>query len=74
MNSAANLTHEEEQVVKRVNSYFKSSKMTMREKVFNAMLIAQHDLEAHHFCSEHERNRIAQFKDVLECLLLKLNN
>lgn len=66
------LTIEEEQVANKVNNYFKSSNMTMRDKVFHAALIAQQELDEHNFSTEYERIRIAQFKDVLDTLIMKL--
>ncbi len=68
-----NLTYEEKQVVSSIENYFRSNNMTTRDKLFNAMLIAQHDLETHNFCTEHERLKIARFKEVLDQLLLKVN-
>lgn len=70
---ASNLSHEELKVINRVEQYFKSSSMTMQDKLFNAMLIAQHELEDQNFSSETEKSRILQFKNVLECLLQKMN-
>jgi hypothetical protein len=42
-----------------------------REK-YVALLIAQYDLEAHHFCSEDERQRLILYIDILESMLSKL--
>lgn len=70
---ANSLSREEQQVVNRVEQYFKSSSMTMQDKLFNAILIAQLELEEQNFSSEVEKSRILQFKNVLECLLQKLN-
>lgn len=68
------LSSEEQQVINRVDNYFKSSSMTLQDKLFNAILIAQHDLEEHNFSSETERIRITQFKNILECLWQKINS
>jgi hypothetical protein len=67
-----NLSIEEQKVVHRVIEYFKSPSMTLQEKVFNALLIAQNELEEHHFGSESERLNIIQFKNTLDSLLTKL--
>lgn len=70
---ANNLSHEEQFVIQRVEQYFKSSSMTMQDKLFNALLIAQLELEEQNFNSETEKSRILQFKNVLECLRQKMN-
>ncbi len=70
---ANSLSNEEQQVINRVDQYFKSSSMTMQDKLFNAILIAQHELEEHNFSNEIEKTRITQFKNILECLLRKFN-
>lgn len=68
------LSSEEQQVIRRVDQYFKSSSMTMQDKLFNAILIAQLELEEQYFGSEIEKIRIMQFKNILECLLQKINS
>ena len=68
------LSSEEQQVIKRVDNYFKSSSMTLQDKLFNAILIAQHELEEHNFSSETERIKITRFKNILECLCQKINS
>lgn len=73
MFSVINLTNEEQQVACRVDQYFKSSSMTIHEKLFNALLIAQHELDEENFSSENERMRIMQFKNILDSLLQKMN-
>lgn len=72
--TALNLTNEEQKVAQKVDSYFKSKEMTLYEKLFNAMLIAQHDLESHNFTNEDERIRIIKFKKILDGLLKKIND
>jgi len=67
------LSSEEQQVINRVDRYFKSSSMTMQDKLFNAILIAQLELEEQNFSSEIEKASIMQFKNTLECLLQKMN-
>lgn len=65
------LNGEEFQVAKRIDNYFKCSDMSFREKVFHAMLITRHELEAHHFGNEYERQRVMLFAQVLDGLLQK---
>jgi hypothetical protein len=69
--SSNQLSREEQRVVHRVDEYFKSPSMTLQEKVINALLIAQHELEEHNFSTESERMRITQFKITLDSLLSK---
>ena len=65
------LNNEELQVAQRIDNYFRCNDMSFREKVFQAMLITRHELEAHHFGNEYERQRILQFAQVLDGLLQK---
>ncbi len=74
MFSVINLTNEEQQVACRVDQYFKSSSMNIHEKLFNALLIAQHELDEEHFNNENEKMRIIQFKNILDSLLQKINS
>lgn len=67
------LSSKEQEVAGKIDNYFKSSSMSLKEKVFHARLIALYDLEAHHFCSEEERLRIVEFKKILDQLLQKIN-
>ncbi|MBC7076000.1 MAG: hypothetical protein H5T98_08025 [Syntrophomonadaceae bacterium] len=73
MDIAAKLTNEEAQIARRVESYFKTSNMSLREKLFNAALIAQYELEGHYFCTEDERQKITRFKVILDSLMQKLD-
>lgn len=68
------LSSEEQQVISRLDQYFKPSSMTMQDKIFNAILIAQLELEEQYFSNEIEKTRIMQFKNVLECLSQKMNS
>lgn len=68
------LNHEEKKVAEQVERYFHSSRMSFREKLFHALLIAQHDLDAHHFCSESEREVLVHFISVLDGMLSKLHD
>jgi len=68
----AHLTSEEQEIARHLDEYFKNKNMTFREKVFHALLIAQHELDAQYFCSEDEKEKIIHFKAILDRLLLKL--
>lgn len=72
MHYIQNFSIEEIEVIRKLDRYF-TSDMDFREKVFHALLIAQHDLEAHHYSSEHEKAKICTFHDILLNLLHKLN-
>lgn len=72
MLSTDNLSLEEKKVFRRIEEYFKSPAMTLQDKIFNALLIAQHELEAQHFGSESERLQIIQFQQTLDSLLQKM--
>jgi hypothetical protein len=65
------LNNEELQVIQRIDNYFRCSDMSFPEKVFQAMLITRHELEAHHFGNEYERQRVMQFARILDGLLQK---
>lgn len=73
MYTAINLSMEEQEIARKVDTYFKTSHMNFRDKVFNALLIAQHELESHHFSTEDEKLRIIHFRNTLYNLLKKLN-
>ncbi|WP_157049037.1 hypothetical protein [Syntrophomonas palmitatica] len=66
------LSREEFQVAHRIERYFKSDNMTFQDKIFNARLIAQHELEAQYFGNEEERRRILEFKGILDSLMYKV--
>lgn len=73
MYTAINLNSEEQEIVRKIDSYFKTSNMNFRDKLFNALLIAQHELESHHFSSEDEKLKILHFKNTLDNLLKKIS-
>lgn len=66
------LSMEEKIVFNRIDEYFKSPAMTLQDKIVNALLIAQYELEDHNFNTESERLRIIQFQKTLESLLNKI--
>lgn len=68
------LSREEKIVFHRVNEYFKSPAMTLQDKIINALLISQHELEEQNFSNEDERLKIVQFQETLDRLLNKLLN
>ncbi len=74
MDIIENMTFEEKLITKKLNKYFKSSSMSLKDKVFNALLIAQHELEAQHFSNEMEKQKIIHYKVTLDNLLEKLSN
>jgi len=67
------LTGEETRVAQKVISYFRSPRMSLQEKMWNAKLIALYDLEQHHFTNPTEKERIARFTSILDSILTKLN-
>lgn len=71
--SSIKLTHEEQFMANRVNQYFKSAEMSMQEKIYHAILIAQHELDAHHFNNETEKNRITHYKSLLDNIWQKIS-
>jgi len=73
LNSLQCLNKEEYRVAHRIDRYFKSNDMSFPEKVFHAMLIAQYELEGHHYTNDEERIKIARFKSVLDGLLHKIS-
>ncbi len=71
--SAIILTWEEKQTLMKLEKYFKHPDMSIHDKVFNALVIAEHELSGYCFSSENERLRIEKFKDVLNDLLPKIS-
>lgn len=67
------LTAEEHQVAQRVNTYFRSPMMSLREKLFNAKLIALHDLELQNFTCETEKEKLTNYSHILDTIMQKLN-
>lgn len=73
MYSVHNMNHKEQRIARHIDKYFKSADMSFYDKLFNAMLIAQHELEGHHFSSEKERQKIIEFTSIIDSLLKKIN-
>jgi hypothetical protein len=68
MDNNMELNWAERLVAERLNDYFRSPHMSLRDKIFHASLIAQHELDAHNFANELERKRVVRFKMVLDNL------
>ncbi len=67
----SNLSQEEVNVARKIDEYFKPEHMSFSEKLFNAMLITQHELEFEYFGNDYEKSKILQFHDILLLLLNK---
>ncbi len=67
----SDLTQEELKVARRIDDYFRIDHMSFKEKLFNALLIAQHELDAQYYGNEFEKSRILEFRDILLLLLNK---
>lgn len=67
------LTWEEKQTLMKIENYFKHPDMSLHDKIFNALVIAEHELIDHCFANENERLRIEKFKDILNDLLPKIS-
>ena len=72
MHPARNLSPEELSVAMKLDNYFNHVEMDFLEKVFQARLIATHELESGQPTSEKERNRIMTFMDTLDTIWHKL--
>lgn len=68
MQEIPDLSQEETLVTQRLQDYFKSPQMSFHDKIFHAILIAQHELDTHNFVSENEKSIITEFKLILENL------
>ena len=66
------LTMEEDRLAQRVNNYFRSPDMSMRDKVFNAKLIAVHDLELENFSCKTEKEKLTHYYHMLDRIMQKL--
>lgn len=67
------LTTEESRIAQRVDSYFKSPGMSLREKLFNAKLIVVHDLEMENFAGDRERMKLVEYRNILDRLIQKID-
>lgn len=74
MNTAIEFTLVEQEAVNKIENYFKCKEMTLQEKLFHALLIAQHDLELHNYTNKTEEIKIIEFKLTIDSLLLKLRH
>ncbi|HHW60520.1 MAG TPA: hypothetical protein GX404_01280 [Syntrophomonadaceae bacterium] len=71
MASSIQLTHEEQAFLNRIDRYFACPEMCILQKLQQAKIIAQLELESHSFCNEAERDRITYFIHLANCLLVK---
>lgn len=72
INPIFNLNQQELNIVRKVDEYFIIDSMSFQEKIFQALLIAQHELEAEYYENECEKMRIIEFRDTLLGLLHKI--
>ena len=73
MPESLNLNEEEKYLLQKVNNYFKPVNMSFEERVFNALLITSHDLEAHHFSTDKQHRTLIKYQTVLGRILKKMN-
>lgn len=71
MASSIQLTPEEQVFLNRIDQYFACSEMCILQKLQQAKIIAQIELESHSFSNEAERDRIAYFIHLANSLLVK---
>lgn len=69
-----NLTSEEHHLTQKVNAYFRSPVMSLREKLFVAKLIAVNDLELENFTGNHEREKLTRYYQLLDQIINKLDS
>jgi len=72
LQSAMDFSPEELTVAMKLENYFNHMEMDFLEKVFQARLIATHELELGHPASERERVRVMTFMDTLDTIWHKL--
>jgi len=70
--SAYNLSKTELDLLKKIDNYFNPDDMSFQEKLFNALLIVQHEIEAQYYNNDLEKANIFKFRDTLITLLDKL--
>lgn len=72
MSSLAPFNPDEMLVLERINNYFKSTNMTIKDKVRAALIIAEHELESEQYGSEKELQRILFYYQTLGGVMNKL--
>ncbi len=72
MSSLAPFSSEEIQVLERINNYFKSTNMTIKDKVRAAFIIAEHELDSEQYGSAKEHENILFFYQTLGKVINKL--
>jgi hypothetical protein len=70
--TAARLTPDEMAIISKVENHNKSKKMSIREKLRHAKLVALYDLELGHFTQEQQRLELSDFARKLETILRKI--
>jgi len=70
---SAELTPDEMALVFKVEHHNKSKRMSLREKLHHARLVALYDLELGHFSQERERQELSRFAQQLETILRKID-
>lgn len=72
MSSLPQFNQEEVRILNRINHYFATMQMSMKEKAMIAHIIAQHELDFEQYSSETEHQAILGFQRILEALIRKL--
>lgn len=68
------LTQEEQLTLSKLDNYFKQVDMSLYDKIFNALVIAEHELSGHCFSNENERLKIESFRNTLNNLRHKISD
>ncbi|MDD4586819.1 MAG: hypothetical protein PHC60_00285 [Heliobacteriaceae bacterium] len=74
MNSQPALSFQEYKILTRVKEYFRTSRMSLEEKLFYAKLIATLDLESGNYSADREKDRLLVFANHVDQLRRKLKN
>ncbi|HWP97920.1 MAG TPA: hypothetical protein VN426_13835 [Syntrophomonadaceae bacterium] len=72
MSSLPQFDQEEVRILNRINHYFGTVQMSMKEKAMIAHIIAQHELDSEQYGSETEYQAVLGFQRILEALIKKL--
>jgi hypothetical protein len=73
INPDFHLSQQELNIVRKIDEYISIDNMSFQEKLFQALLIAQYELEAQYYGNEYEKQRIIKFRDTLIGLLHKFH-
>lgn len=66
------LSHQENQILSRIERYFRMNRMSLEDKLFYAKLIVILDLESGHYSEDQERHRLELFAIHVDQLRKKL--